>query len=86
MLRNKNQLSTDPLRPQSGFRELRGRENQMLGWVVTFFILAIFAAYLGFFAFTGVAATIFKLWLLAFIALLVIAGVSAAIRDKTPAL
>jgi uncharacterized membrane protein YtjA (UPF0391 family) len=37
----------------------------MLGWALTFFVLALVAAFLGFFALAGLAAEIAKLLLLA---------------------
>ena len=56
----------------------------MFGWAVIFFLLAIIAAYLGFFALAGVAATIAKVCLLLFLVLLVVAGIRSAARGEPP--
>ena len=42
----------------------------MLGWVVTFLILSVIAAYLGFFGLAGLAAVIVRFLLLVFLLLL----------------
>jgi uncharacterized membrane protein YtjA (UPF0391 family) len=44
----------------------------MLGWALTFLVLALVAGLLGFFALAGVAATIAKVLLLVFLVLLVV--------------
>lgn len=56
----------------------------MLGWALTFFVLALVAAFLGFFALAGLAAEIAKLLLLAFVVLLLISMLSGALRGRTP--
>ncbi len=56
----------------------------MLGWALTFFVLALIAAFLGFFALAGLAAEIAKLLLLAFVVLLLISMLSGALRGRTP--
>jgi uncharacterized membrane protein YtjA (UPF0391 family) len=56
----------------------------MLGWALTFFVLAIVAAFLGFFAMAGLAAEIAKLLLLAFVVLLVISLLTGALRGRAP--
>ena len=60
-------------------------ENEtMLGWAITFFILALIAGLLGFFALAGLAAEIAKILLLAFIVLLIISVFSNALRGRAP--
>ena len=44
----------------------------MLGWALTFLVLAIVAGLLGFFALAGIAASIAKILLFVFLVLLVI--------------
>ncbi|MDR3527811.1 MAG: DUF1328 domain-containing protein [Rhizomicrobium sp.] len=56
----------------------------MLNWALTFFVLALVAAFLGFFALAGLAAEIAKLLLLAFVVLLLISMLSGALRGRTP--
>jgi len=56
----------------------------MLGWALTFFILALIAAYMGFFAMAGLAASIAKLLLVVFLVLLVVSAFSSALRGKPP--
>ena len=56
----------------------------MLGWALTFFILALIAAFLGFFAMAGLAAEIAKLLLIAFVVLLAISLVTGSLRGRTP--
>jgi uncharacterized membrane protein YtjA (UPF0391 family) len=60
------------------------KENAMLGWALTFFILALVAAFLGFFAMAGLAAEIAKLLLLTFVVLLVISLFTGALRGRAP--
>jgi uncharacterized membrane protein YtjA (UPF0391 family) len=56
----------------------------MLGWALSFFVLALIAAFLGFFALAGLAAGIAKILLLAFVLLLVISLLSGAVRGRPP--
>ena len=56
----------------------------MLNWALTFFVLALVAAFLNFFALAGLAAEIAKLLLLAFVVLLLISMLSGALRGRTP--
>ena len=56
----------------------------MLGWALTFFILALIAAYMGFFAMAGLAASIAKLLLVVFLVLLVVSALSGALRGRPP--
>jgi len=56
----------------------------MLGWALTFFILALIAAYLGFFAMAGLAASIAKLLLVVFVVLLIVSAFSGALRGRPP--
>jgi uncharacterized membrane protein YtjA (UPF0391 family) len=56
----------------------------MLSWALTFFILAIVAGLLGFFALAGLAAEIAKILLFAFLVLLLISIFSGAVRGRAP--
>lgn len=56
----------------------------MLGWVLTFFILALIAGLLGFFTLAGLAAEIAKILPVAFVVLLVISLLSNAMRGRAP--
>lgn len=56
----------------------------MLGWALTFFILALIAGLLGFFALAGLAVTIAKVLLLVFLVLLVVSAFSGALRGRPP--
>lgn len=47
----------------------------MLGWAITFFILALVAGALGFFALAGLAASIAKILLVVFVILLILSFV-----------
>ena len=56
----------------------------MLSWALTFFVLAIVAGLLGFFALAGLAAEIAKILLFAFLVLLLISVFSGAVRGRAP--
>ena len=56
----------------------------MLGWALTFLILALVAGYMGFFSLAGVAATIAKLLLIVFVILLIVSAFSGALRGRPP--
>jgi len=56
----------------------------MLGWALTFFILAVIAGLLGFFALAGLAAEIAKILLFAFLVLVVISVLGGAMRGRAP--
>jgi len=56
----------------------------MLRWVLSFFVLALIAAFLGFYAMAGLAAEIAKLLLLVFVVLLVISLFSGSLRGRAP--
>lgn len=58
----------------------------MLGWALTFFVLALIAAFLGFFAMAGLAAEIAKLLLIAFVVLLAISLLTGRMRGRAPPL
>lgn len=55
----------------------------MLGWALTFFIVAVIAGALGFWVLAGAAAAIAKLLFLIFLVLLVISFVVRAIRGQS---
>lgn len=56
----------------------------MLGWAVTFFILALIAGLLGFFALAGLAAEIAKVLLFVFLIIFLISAISNAMRGRAP--
>jgi uncharacterized membrane protein YtjA (UPF0391 family) len=56
----------------------------MLNWAITFFILAILAGLLGFFALAGLAAEIAKFLLIAFVLLFLVSALSGALRGRAP--
>lgn len=58
----------------------------MLGWALSFFVLALIAAFLGFFAMAGLAAEIAKLLLIAFVVLLAISLITGSLRRRAPPL
>jgi uncharacterized membrane protein YtjA (UPF0391 family) len=59
-----------------------GRKNGMLGWALTFLILALVAAYMGFFGLAGIAASVAKLLLIVFVVLLIVSAFSGALRGR----
>ena len=56
----------------------------MLGWAITFFIIAIIAAVFGFGGIAGAATGIAQFLVFVFIALLVISLVANAVRGRSP--
>lgn len=52
----------------------------MLGWSMKFLVLALIAAYLGFFGLTGLAAIFARLFLLLFVALLFVSALSGVVH------
>ena len=56
----------------------------MLGWAITFFIIAIIAAVFGFGGIAGAATGIAQFLFFVFVALLVISLVANALRGKAP--
>ncbi len=60
------------------------KENTMLGWAITFFIVAIIAAVFGFGGIAGAASSIAQILFFVFLALLVISLVAGALRGKKP--
>jgi uncharacterized membrane protein YtjA (UPF0391 family) len=59
-------------------------EKAMLGWALTFLILALVAGYMGFFGLAGLAASIAKLLLIVFVILLIVSAFSGALRGRPP--
>jgi uncharacterized membrane protein YtjA (UPF0391 family) len=57
----------------------------MLGWAFTFVVLALVAAYLGFFTFAGAAAMAAKIVLAVFLILLVLSLVMGRVGPRPPA-
>ena len=56
----------------------------MLGWALTFFIVALVAVALGFFALAGLAAVIAKIVFFLFLALLIVGALGSALRGVPP--
>jgi uncharacterized membrane protein YtjA (UPF0391 family) len=56
----------------------------MLGWALTFFILALIAGFLGFSGVAGASAAIAKILFFVFILGLIIAGIVRAASGRTP--
>jgi uncharacterized membrane protein YtjA (UPF0391 family) len=65
-------------------QRLEREEYHMLGWALTFLILALVAGYMGFFGLAGLAATIAKLLLIVFVILLIVSAFSGALRGRPP--
>jgi uncharacterized membrane protein YtjA (UPF0391 family) len=60
------------------------KENTMLGWALTFLVVALIAAALGFGGIAGASASIAQVLFFIFIALFVIAMIARAVRGKPP--
>lgn len=58
----------------------------MIGWALTFLLLALLAGFLGFFGLAGVSAGIAKLLLVAFVVLFLTSALSGALRGQAPPL
>ena len=56
----------------------------MLGWALTFFILAIVAAAFGFGGIAGASAGIAQILFFVFLALLIVTGIARALRGRSP--
>ena len=56
----------------------------MIGWALTFLLLALVAGFLGFFGLAGMAAGIAKMLLLAFVILFLVSALSGALRGQAP--
>jgi uncharacterized membrane protein YtjA (UPF0391 family) len=56
----------------------------MIGWALTFLLLALVAGFLGFFGLAGAAAGIAKLLLFAFVVLFLITALSGALHGRAP--
>lgn len=65
--------------------QLKPRKTKiMLGWAITFFILALVAGILGFGGIAGASAGIAKILFFVFLVLLIISAISRAVRGRTP--
>ena len=62
----------------------QNEDNLMLGWAITFFIIAIIAAVFGFGGIAGAATGIAQFLFFVFVALLVISLIANALRGKSP--
>lgn len=60
------------------------RRNTMLGWAVTFLVIALIAAALGFGGIAGASVGIAKILFFVFIVLFVIAMIARAMQGKKP--
>jgi uncharacterized membrane protein YtjA (UPF0391 family) len=68
-----------------GYRDITAaKEELMLGWSLTFFILALVAGLLGFAGLAGAAAGIAKILFYIFLILLVVSFLARAIRGQSP--
>jgi uncharacterized membrane protein YtjA (UPF0391 family) len=56
----------------------------VIGWALTFLILALLVGFLGFFGLAGTAAAIAKILLFAFVVLFLINALSGALRGRAP--
>jgi len=56
----------------------------MIGWALTFLLLALVAGFLGFFGLAGMAAEIAKVLLFAFVILFLVSALSGALRGQAP--
>lgn len=63
---------------------LAHEEDTMLGWVLTFFILAVIAGLLGFWGVAGAAAAIARILFVVFLVLLVVSALVRALRGRPP--
>lgn len=66
------------------FKSNKREEITMLGWALTFFIIAIVAAVFGFGGIAGAATGIAKIIFFVFVVLLVLSLISNALRGKSP--
>lgn len=66
--------------------QVAGQEGKtaMLGWALSFLILALVAGYLGFFGLVGLAASLAKILLIVFVVLLIVSAFSGALRGNPP--
>jgi uncharacterized membrane protein YtjA (UPF0391 family) len=55
----------------------------MLGWALTFLILALVAGFFGFFSLAGLAASIAKILFMIFLVLLVVSFIMRAVRGRS---
>ena len=75
------------LEPRAWARRYPGKQTwvvPMFGWSLTFFFLALIAAYLGFVGLAGVAAVFVKMLLLVFLVLLAATGLIGLVRGEPP--
>ena len=66
------------------YDDLKVRRFVMLSWALTFFIVAIIAAVLGFTTIAGAAAGIAKILFFVFLLLTLVALVAGAMRGRPP--
>jgi uncharacterized membrane protein YtjA (UPF0391 family) len=60
------------------------KENPMLGWALTFLVIALIAAALGFGGIAGTSAGIAQILFFIFIVLFVVAMIARALRGRPP--
>ena len=56
----------------------------MLGWTLTFLFLALVAAYFGFFALGGMAASLIRILFVIFVLLLAGSGLAGLLKSEPP--
>ena len=56
----------------------------MLGWALTFLVLSVIAAYMGFFGLVGPAALAAKVFLGLFVIMLVVSAAMGVMRGRPP--
>jgi uncharacterized membrane protein YtjA (UPF0391 family) len=59
-------------------------DHVVLGWALTFLVLALFAGFLGLFGLAGTAAAVAKALLFAFVILFLVSAISRAMRGRAP--
>jgi len=69
---------------ENGFEPSYTLEDTMIGWAVTFLVIALIAAVLGFGGIAGTAVEIAKLIFFVAIVLFAISAVVALLRGRTP--
>jgi uncharacterized membrane protein YtjA (UPF0391 family) len=60
------------------------KEKPMLGWAITFLIVALIAAALGFGGIAGAASSIAQILFFVFIVLFIVAMIARAVRGRPP--
>lgn len=72
------------LTPKAQIVPKKGKETKMLGWALTFLVVALIAALFGFGGIASASAGIAQILFFVFIALFVIAMIVRALRGRPP--